>query len=124
MMKTAEITIRVDSDVAEAYNSASEQDRRKMDLLLGFQLTDYLRSDKTLEQAMHELSEEARSRGLTPGILDSIEMLERLPEDVSLEDIMTELYFRQKADEGLRQLDVGDGIEHEEACRRLKKWLD
>jgi predicted transcriptional regulator len=32
---------------------------------------------------------------------------------------MAELYLRQKVDEGLRQLDAGQGIEHEEAVRRL-----
>jgi hypothetical protein len=53
-----------------------------------------------------------------------IEMIERLPDDTSVEDIMAELYFRQKVDEGLRQLDAGEGIEHEEAKRRLGKWLD
>jgi predicted transcriptional regulator len=52
-----------------------------------------------------------------------IEMIERLPDDSSVEDIMAELYFRQKVDEGLRQLDEGEGIEHEEARRRLGKWL-
>lgn len=52
-----------------------------------------------------------------------IEMIERLPDDVSVEEIMAELYFRQKVDEGLRQLDAGEGIDHEEAKRRLGKWL-
>jgi len=52
-----------------------------------------------------------------------IEMIERLPDDSSVEDIMAELYFRQKVDEGLRQLDAGEGIEHEEARQRLAKWL-
>jgi hypothetical protein len=52
-----------------------------------------------------------------------IEMIERLPDDASVEDIMAELYFRQKVDEGLRQLDAGEGISHEEARRRLGKWL-
>ena len=51
-----------------------------------------------------------------------IEMIERLPEDASVEDIMAELYFRQKVDDGLRQLDAGLGIDHEEAKRRLGKW--
>ena len=50
-------------------------------------------------------------------------MIERLPDDTSVEDIMAELYFRQKVDEGLRQLDAGEGIEHEEARRKLAKWL-
>lgn len=52
-----------------------------------------------------------------------IEMIERLPDDASVEDIMAELYFRRKVDEGLRQLDAGEGIDHEEAKRRLGKWL-
>jgi hypothetical protein len=52
-----------------------------------------------------------------------IAMIERLPEDASVEDIMAELYFRQKVDEGLQQLDAGKGIEREEARRRLGKWL-
>jgi hypothetical protein len=52
-----------------------------------------------------------------------LEMIEKLPEDISVEDIMAELYFRQKVDEGLRQLDAGEGIEHKEALSRLKKWL-
>ena len=52
-----------------------------------------------------------------------IEMIRRLPDDASVEDIMAELYFRQKVDEGLRQLDAGEGIDHEEAKRRLGKWI-
>jgi hypothetical protein len=53
-----------------------------------------------------------------------IEMIEKLPEDISVEDIMAELYFRQKVDEGLRQLDAGEGVEHEAALKHLKKWLN
>ena len=53
-----------------------------------------------------------------------IEMIERLPDDASVEDIMADLYFRQKADEGLRELDAGQGVDHEEAKRRLGKWLN
>ena len=53
-----------------------------------------------------------------------IEMIEKMPEDVSVEDIMAELFFRQKVDEGLRQLDAGQGMEHEEALRRLEKWVN
>lgn len=52
-----------------------------------------------------------------------IDMIERLPDDASLEDIMDALQLQQKVDEGFRQLDAGEGIEHEEARRRLGKWL-
>ena len=52
-----------------------------------------------------------------------IEMIERLPDDASVEDIMAELHFRQKVDEGLRQLDAGEGVQYDDARRRLGKWL-
>jgi hypothetical protein len=44
-----------------------------------------------------------------------IELIIRLPDDVSVPDIMAELYFRQKVDEGLHELDAGQGVSHEEA---------
>jgi predicted transcriptional regulator len=53
-----------------------------------------------------------------------IEMIQRLPDDVTVTDIIADLYFRQKVDEGLRQLDAGEGIPHDEATKRLAKWLD
>jgi len=52
-----------------------------------------------------------------------IEMIQRLPADVSVPDIMAELYFRLKVDEGLRQLDEGEGLPHEEAKKRVASWL-
>ncbi len=52
-----------------------------------------------------------------------IEMIRRLPDDVTVPDIMAELYFREKVDEGLRQLDAGEGILHEEARKQLEPWL-
>lgn len=52
-----------------------------------------------------------------------IEMIKRLPDEVSVPDIIAELYFRQKVDEGLRQLDAGQGIPHDAAKKQLAKWL-
>jgi len=52
-----------------------------------------------------------------------IALIRQMPEDVTLSDIMAELYVRRKIDEGLRQLDEGQGIDHEEAKRRLSRWL-
>jgi hypothetical protein len=39
------------------------------------------------------------------------------------EELLAELNFRQKVDEGLRQLDAGEETEQYEAKRRLGKWL-
>ena len=47
------------------------------------------------------------------------ELIEQLPETVSWNDLMYELYVKQKIEEGLQQLDEGRGVSHEEAKRRL-----
>ncbi|MFZ3383552.1 MAG: hypothetical protein WA144_06465 [Candidatus Methanoperedens sp.] len=41
----------------------------------------------------------------------------------SVQDIMAELYFRQKVDAGLQALDKNKGIEHSIVKEKLKKWL-
>jgi hypothetical protein len=71
-MDTDEITVHVDPDVAEAYRAASEENRRKIDLLVGFELTEFLRSGEPLEKVIDEMSREAQQRGLTPAIADRI----------------------------------------------------
>lgn len=52
-----------------------------------------------------------------------IEMIKEMPDDSSLTDIMAELYFRQKVDRGLKELDEGKGIPHKAVRERMKKWL-
>jgi hypothetical protein len=69
---TEEITIRVDSEAARAYRAASEQDRRKLDLLLSLRLHDALRPNGSLKDLMREISRKAQERGLTPDILQQI----------------------------------------------------
>ncbi len=71
-MKTDEITVHVDAEVARAYQSASEEDRRKMGLLVNLQLAEILRSGEPLEKIMDEMSREAQQNGLTQATLTSI----------------------------------------------------
>lgn len=52
-----------------------------------------------------------------------IKMIQNLPEEVSLDDIMAELYFKLQVDAGLKELDEGKGISHEEVEKRMSKWL-
>lgn len=52
-----------------------------------------------------------------------IQMIELLPEEVSVDDIMAELYFKLQVDTGLNELDEGKGIPHEEVEKRMSKWL-
>jgi hypothetical protein len=71
-MKTDKITIHVDPEVAMGYRAASEDDRRKMDLLVNFQLTEFLCAPQSLEEAIEELSRESQQSELTPEILESM----------------------------------------------------
>lgn len=48
---------------------------------------------------------------------DALKMIESMPGDASLEDIMYELYFRQRVERGLRELKMGRTVSH----RRVKR---
>ena len=52
-----------------------------------------------------------------------IQIIQSLPDDVTLDDIMAELYFKLQVDSGLKELDDGKGIPHEEVEKRMSKWL-
>lgn len=52
-----------------------------------------------------------------------IQMIQSLPNEVTADDIMAELYFRLRVDAGLKELDEGKGIPQEEVERRMSKWL-
>jgi len=67
-----QITISVDSEVANAYRSASSEERRKLDLLVNLRLRDATRSKASLKEIMREISQNAQQRGLTPEILQSL----------------------------------------------------
>ena len=54
---------------------------------------------------------------------DVIKMIERLPEDSGVADIMAELYFRLKVETGLKELDEGKGIHQVVARDRLRQGL-
>lgn len=47
-----------------------------------------------------------------------IQMIQSLPDDV-----MAELYFKLQVDAGLKELDEGKGIPHEEIEKRMSGWL-
>ena len=52
-----------------------------------------------------------------------IQMIESLPEEITLDDIMAELYFKLQVDAGLGELDEGKWLSHEEVEKRVSKWL-
>ena len=52
-----------------------------------------------------------------------IQMIESLPEDVTVDEIMAELYFKLQVDAGMKELDEGQAIPHEEITKKMSKWL-
>ncbi len=53
----------------------------------------------------------------------ALDMIQVMPEDVSLEEIMYELYFRQRVDRGLEELEQGETLTPEAVKRSLAHWL-
>jgi len=53
-----------------------------------------------------------------------IEMIRQLPEDSTVDDIMEELYFRMQVDRGIKELDEGKGIPHQNVRDGLSRWLE
>ncbi len=46
-----------------------------------------------------------------PGVKQQvIDMIQSLPDEITVEDITAELYFKMQVDAGLRELDEGEGI--------------
>ena len=52
-----------------------------------------------------------------------IHIIQSLPDEVTVDDIMAELYFKLQVDAGLMELDNGKGIPHKEVEQRMSKWL-
>ncbi len=53
----------------------------------------------------------------------AIKLIEQLPDESSLEDIMEKLLFLQKVEEGLEDIRRGRVISHDEVKKRLARWL-
>jgi predicted transcriptional regulator len=53
-----------------------------------------------------------------------VEAMQSLPDDAGIEQAVERLYVLYKIQRGLDQLDAGQGISHEEAMRRMARWLE
>lgn len=51
------------------------------------------------------------------------EVIDSLPDEVSMDDIIHALYVRAKFEHGERQIREGRGLTHEAAKKRLQKWV-
>jgi predicted transcriptional regulator len=50
-------------------------------------------------------------------------MLDRLPDDSSLEDIQYHIYVQEKIEHGLHDIRAGRLLTQEEVERRMSRWL-
>lgn len=53
-----------------------------------------------------------------------IKLIKGLPENVTLEDIMRELYVKAKIDKGIQELNAGKVFSHDEVKEKIGKWLN
>jgi len=50
-------------------------------------------------------------------------MLEQLPDNVSLEDIQYPIYVREKVERGLKDIEEGRVLSQKDVEERMTKWL-
>jgi hypothetical protein len=50
-------------------------------------------------------------------------VIDNLPNEVTIDDIVHALYIKIKFDNGEREIQQGKGISHEEVKQRLQKWV-
>jgi predicted transcriptional regulator len=53
----------------------------------------------------------------------ALKLIEQLPDDATLDDIMYALYVRQKIERGLRDIEAGNTVSHEDVMRQVGEWL-
>lgn len=67
------ITIPLDPQTAQLYNSAPPEEKHKMQALLGLWLRELARGEqRSLQQILDEAGSKAQARGLTPEMLESL----------------------------------------------------
>jgi len=53
-----------------------------------------------------------------------LDMLSRLPDDVSVEEIMEALLLYMKVEQGRQQIRVGETLTHEQVRHELRRWCN
>jgi hypothetical protein len=71
-MKTKAITINVDVEAARIFETVSVEQQHKLEALLSLKLIQAVSTEKTLDDIMGEISDQAHAKGLTPEILESL----------------------------------------------------
>lgn len=65
-MATEPVTMDVDAEAAQAYHAASQDEQKKIALLVSLRIREATTSAVPLQQIMNEISRKAQERGLAP----------------------------------------------------------
>ena len=71
-MNMENISIRVDAEAARTFRSLPKEDRTKLEALLGIRLNEMTQRVESLDDVLREVSERAKTKGLTADILKSL----------------------------------------------------
>ncbi len=52
----------------------------------------------------------------------ALELIKKMPDECTVSDIMAELYFIQKVEQGLKDIEDGRVLTQEEVRRQLAQW--
>lgn len=69
-MMEATVQIQLDDEAAQIYATASDETRKKIQLLLNFWLREFDMSSLSLKDLMDGISDNAQKRGMTPKLLE------------------------------------------------------
>jgi len=53
---------------------------------------------------------------------EALDLIQKLPDEVTTDAIMEELYFKQQVDKGLQDLAQGRVLTHQELKERMARW--
>jgi hypothetical protein len=71
---------------------------------------------------LHNMSSQSHNHRMTEKEI-VLETIRALPDNCSLDDIAERIEFMAAVRKGLDQLDMGEGIPHEEVKKQLASWL-
>ncbi len=70
-----------------------------------------------------DLFEHARELSMGTPKEEVRKLLDQIPDDSTFEDIQYHIYVREKIERGLKDVEEGRMLGHEEVERRMAKWL-
>ncbi len=53
----------------------------------------------------------------------ALKLIEGLPDDATLDDIMYAVYVRKQIERGLRDVEAGNTVSNEDVMREIDEWL-